>query len=496
MSFNQSAYITPDQIVILDTTNASATNASLFVQGGLTTHDTFVDGHVMINNVKITPNLNDIIFEQESILENNIFEWTNIPFFQFDNSISSSFKAYVNVMVSTNISKYALWEINGVYKPTGWIITSSFSGDLTGVNFNIVNESGIGKIQYKNSNLSGTTTIRYRATTTAPPGSTPLSHASGIIQNTSGPFISDRLVYSNTPNTLANTDIKYNSNILTIGGSSRLVLDNASNFVNFSNGGSITSMGDVSIAKNLIVDGKFGINNTNPQFSIDLNGKLNITDNLQFENDKILLTGSISINSTSQHTNTIILNATQSTVNSSTQGSFYVKPIRNDQFDNVLNYNSITSEISYKPYLFAQLFSNESQIIQQDTSTAIIHNSIGESNGISLSNNTEFHFSQIGKFKIGTSILFSESGGSATTARFWFKKNGSDIPVSSSVVYIPGNNTLTLAYAEIIVNISNINDYIEIFTYTSSNNVSIAFSPSSINYPSSPGIITTIYQLN
>ena len=98
MSYNPSALITNNQIVILDTTNASATNASLVLKGGLTSRDTFVDGHVMINNVKITPNLNDIIFEQENILQNNISEWTAIPDFEFDSALATSFKAHINIM--------------------------------------------------------------------------------------------------------------------------------------------------------------------------------------------------------------------------------------------------------------------------------------------------------------------------------------------------------------------------------------------------------------
>lgn len=498
--FNSTAFITNDQIVILDTTNASATNASLFVQGGLSTHDTFVDGHVMINNVKITPNLDDIIFEKESILANDISEWTNIPDFEFNSSIATTFKAHININVSTGIPKYAYWEINGLFKsPGGWIITSSFTGDLTGVNFNISTESGIGKLQYKNNNNSGTTTIRYRATTNAPPGTTPLGAVSGIVENLTGPFTANRFVYANTNKTLASTDITYNANQLTIGGMSRLVLENANSFEDFSAGGSLTSMGDASIAQKLIVGEKIGINTTSPIEALDISGKLNINDNIKFSNNKILLTGSIGINTTSQHTNSIILNASNDSISTSTAGSFYVKPIRNLQATNVLNYNSSSNEIVYKPYIYGQFYSTESQSLIQNTGTAIIHQNSGEINGITVSGSpqTRFNFSQPGKYKIGTSILFSESGGSPESVRFWFKKGGSHIQESGSVVYVPGNNTLTLGYAEIIINIENlINDYIEIFAFTTSDNISVEYSNATDDYPGSPGVITTIYQLN
>jgi hypothetical protein len=277
---NPSGFITSDQIVILDTTNASSTNGSLYVEGGSSLHDIFVDGHVMINNVDVTPNLNDMVFERESVLSNNVNDWTNIPNFEFDSSISQSFTSYIYVSVSIGVSKYAYRRINGLYKPSGWIMTTSFSGDFTGVTFNITTESGIGKIQYKNANNSGTTTIRYRATTNAPAGSSPLGVASGIIENLTGPFTANKFIYANTNKTLASTDIEYNANQLVIGGTSRLLLENANSFQDFSAGGSLTSMGDASIAQKLIVGQRIGIANTSPSYELDVIGDINFSGDL------------------------------------------------------------------------------------------------------------------------------------------------------------------------------------------------------------------------
>jgi hypothetical protein len=278
---NPSGFITSDQIVILDTTNASSTNGSLYVEGGSSLHDIFVDGHVMINNVDVTPNLNDIVFERESNLSNNINTWTTIPDFEFDSSISRSFTSYIYVNVSAGIPKYAYREINGVFKsPGGWVISTYFSGDMTGVTFQITTESGIGKIQYKNINNSGTTTIRYRATTNAPPGSSPLGVASGIIENLTGPFTANKFVYANTNKTLASTDIEYTANQLVIGGTSRLLLENANSFQDFSAGGSLTSMGDGSIAQKLIVGQRIGIANTSPSYELDVMGDINFSGDL------------------------------------------------------------------------------------------------------------------------------------------------------------------------------------------------------------------------
>lgn len=276
MSYNPEALIFEKQVVINDTTNAGSTSGGLVIKGGLSSKDTYITGHVAVNNVKITPNLNDIINEVEKVLSNSITEFTDISDFYFDNSITNSFKAHVSVTVTP--SKYALWELIGVYKPSGWSMTTSFTGDITGVNFSIVNDlvNNRGKIQYTNTNSSGTTTIKFRATTTQPPGSSPTG-STGIINNTSGPYVVDTLVYANSTSTITSSDITYSSNVLKIGSSGRLVGENANSFTNFSNGGAITSMGDASIAKNLIVGSKIAIAKTSPAFTLDIGGDINFT---------------------------------------------------------------------------------------------------------------------------------------------------------------------------------------------------------------------------
>ena len=275
---NPDAQIFESQIVIEDTTMVGATSGSIVNKGGLSTMDTYITGHASINNVDITPNLNDIIFEKQSILDQAQSSFTDIADFYFDNSATNSFKAIVNVTVSAGISKFAGWELNGLYKPSGWVITSSFTGDLTGVQFSILDNNGLGQIQYTNSNSTGSSTIiRYRASTTAPAGFTPISSSVGVIYNTVGNYIADKLIYASTPNNLASSDLSYVSNVFSIGGTSRIVAENANSFTNFSNGGGITSMGDASIAKNLIVGENIGIGMTSPAYAVDVKGDVNIT---------------------------------------------------------------------------------------------------------------------------------------------------------------------------------------------------------------------------
>jgi len=63
MDYNPNAQIFESQIVIENTQPVGSTIGSIVNKGSLSTQDTFITGHTIINNVKITPNLNDIIFE-------------------------------------------------------------------------------------------------------------------------------------------------------------------------------------------------------------------------------------------------------------------------------------------------------------------------------------------------------------------------------------------------------------------------------------------------
>lgn len=365
---NIDALVFETQIVIEDTTTAGVTSGSIVNKGGLSTFDTYIKGNASINNVNITPNLNDIIFEQQSILANNKTQYEDIPNFSFDSSIANSFKAFITVNVSTGISLYSMWEINGLYKPSGWVITSSFSGDLTGVQFSIQETSGVAIMQYTNSNTSGTTTIRYRATTTAPPGSTPIGETVGYVANTTGPFVTDKFIYASTPNTFASSELGYVSNAFTIGGGSRLMAENANSFTNYSNGGAITSMGDASIAKKLIVGEKIGVNNTAPSFAVDVGGDINLTGNF-YKNGNIYSVGGDSWTTLGNNINYTIGNVSIGT----TDASYKLNVKGTSLFTSQLQVNNQT----FSSPTTSTLGGSGSRIVLVEGSESIVPYSIG-----------------------------------------------------------------------------------------------------------------------
>jgi hypothetical protein len=68
MDFKLDSQFLENQLVINDTTCGSSTSGALIIKGGVSSKDTYISGHAAVNNVKITPNLNDIIFEQQALL--------------------------------------------------------------------------------------------------------------------------------------------------------------------------------------------------------------------------------------------------------------------------------------------------------------------------------------------------------------------------------------------------------------------------------------------
>lgn len=263
-------YVFDDAVFIANTTpSVNAQSGAFRVAGGLSVLNSAyvgdnmaVQGNIRINDIDITPNLNDIIQDKQAVLTPNQTEFIAVPNLYFENTKASSFKAFVNVHVTGNAVKHALWEINGVLKNDSWVIASSFTGELTGVQFRIVDDAGFGRIQYTNSNGAGTvTTVRFRAQTTAPPG-TNSTYGETVIQNSAMNFIQNGLLYANTTDTIASaSDISIETNKFNFGQSRVVSLLNTVDATNLTSG-AMYVLGGVSVAKNLLVGADVNVTGT------------------------------------------------------------------------------------------------------------------------------------------------------------------------------------------------------------------------------------------
>ena len=313
-TYTPEAFILKNQLVVTDTRDAvNGTSGAFVITGGASVSKSFivsgdqsVGGQASINNVNVTPNLNDIIYEKQAVLSSDVNSFTNITGFYFLDSIASAFKAYITVIVTGPTNKYAFWELNSIYTPSGWAYTSTFTGDISGVNFSIYDNNGTAQIQYTNSNGAGySTIIRYRAQTTAPAGSSPTG-GTGLFNSTTNNYVPNTLMFANTSDTVASaSDITFSNNVLNVGGATKLVIAKTTDATDMSTASFIVS-GGASVAKKLLVGSKIGINTTNPGYNLDINGDINIGGNI-YQNGSIYSGSSL--------------------WNGDGQGNYYINPI-------------------------------------------------------------------------------------------------------------------------------------------------------------------------
>jgi len=106
------------------------------------------------------------------------------------------------------------------------------------------------------------------------------------------------------------------------------------------------------------------------------------------------------------------------------------------------------ASLSGRAYIAAQ--SNADQTGSTSAATAVQFGTTDFSSGISITNNgsaqpTRITFAAAGTYMVAPSIQFANSASTNYTATVWFRKNGTDISSSSTVVSVPkvadGGNT-------------------------------------------------------
>lgn len=118
-------------------------------------------------------------------------------------------------------------------------------------------------------------------------------------------------------------------------------------------------------------------------------------------------------------------------------------------------------------------------------------------NGISLSGVGRITFTQPGIYHIGIGIQLANSDTAAHDVQIWLRKNGTDIPYSTSVYSVPAKHGTTEGH--IIAQDSNIyqfaaNDYIEVWWHTNNVTTYIVSLPASVTpvYPVAPSVVVDV----
>ena len=132
--------------------NTTSLTTANFIVGNLTT------GTLVTNNVNVGVGS---MFGGSFNAANNVAAPSNVTGFSFNSSNVASFTANVSVVISATSSLYEAFTLNGAYTSTGWVMTSTGRGDVSGVAFTITTG---GQVQYTSTNVSGWTNSAFRFT--------------------------------------------------------------------------------------------------------------------------------------------------------------------------------------------------------------------------------------------------------------------------------------------------------------------------------------------
>lgn len=175
-SFNKSVFIGGQ----LDVNRQRITNVSYPYESFDGVNKAYVDGLFNELNSCCTDPISENIYEETFVLNNNVTIPEDINTFNVDNSIKA-FIANVYINVNDNNTTNSFYTIYGVNKGTEWCINTNYIGKNTDIKFYIRTDIDVnGIIQYTNTNLTGTTTIKYSIINQVNDITTPCSNQSNL----------------------------------------------------------------------------------------------------------------------------------------------------------------------------------------------------------------------------------------------------------------------------------------------------------------------------
>ena len=122
--------------------------------------------------------------------------------------------------------------------------------------------------------------------------------------------------------------------------------------------------------------------------------------------------------------------------------------------------------------------------------TANMNNAAAFNTGITIASSTNVTVAAAGVYSINTSIQFANSDTTNHTSTFWFRKNGTNIPNSASIISVPkvADGGKTLAQVTIFESMS-INDYVQLIWSVSNTIVLLDYTTASGVIPEVPSVI-------
>lgn len=158
------------------------------------------------------------------------------------------------------------------------------------------------------------------------------------------------------------------------------------------------------------------------------------------------------------------------------------------------NFDAAFSSIENSPAItgyYGSFYSDQTQnALAANTPYAMTVNNTVASNQIAVLNNSQITFKNRGVYNIQFSVQVDQSSGTAHYIWIWFRKNGVDIPDSTSKVSIQGNKTELILAWNFIVNVLG-GDYIEIMWAVEDISVELLYEAATAFCPAIPSVIIT-----
>lgn len=125
-----------------------------------------------------------------------------------------------------------------------------------------------------------------------------------------------------------------------------------------------------------------------------------------------------------------------------------------------------------------------------NTPYAMQLNTTAESNQVAVTSGSRITFKNRGTYNIQFSAQLDQTSGASHNIYIWFRRNGIDIPNSSSTVAIQGTSAELVAAWNFLITVLG-GDYIQIMWAVSNTAVQIVAAPANAFSPAIPSVIAT-----
>jgi len=247
--------------------------------------------------------------------------------------------------------------------------------------------------------------------------------------------------------------------------------------------GSNTIRGNTFMFGNIQVSGSSNFNNS--EFIVT--GSTSILGNFNVKGTSVFSDTTFTVTGSQYFTGSSFINGNQTlTGNSTVTGSL-----------NVLGNINVVSGSSFtrwgnKLFNYGQFAHTASIPVTANVSASFVLPLTYFNDGVRITSGSRITFENTGLYNIQYSAIANQGVGSPTL-RLWFRKTGSNIDNSTSIVQLQNNSQTALTYNFAFP--FNANEYVELWYQSSTANTSFPYTAAGNGFPASPSIILTVTQI-